>query len=186
VQALARRDVLAMTFTLMTAAASWGVIIGFLAILVEQRGAGVTAPFFTIYAIVTVVMRLVIGPMTDRVGRKTVAVPATLLLAVVMIAFSFLSSPLVLYVLAVFYAFSFGMLYPTLSAFLVDVVPAQVRGSAVGVLTAGFDLGIVVGSSVGGLVAEYVGLGATFATIGVLCLGGAVVLWLGTHEVQSA
>jgi MFS family permease len=184
-QALGRPDVLAMTFGLLTAAASWGIIIAFLPIFTAERNAGATAPFYTIYALVSIALRLIVGPMADRIGRKAVAGPALLLLAATMIAFNLLSSPYILYGLAAVYALSFGTIYPTLSAFLVDVVPASVRGSAIGVLTAGFDLGIMLGSYVGGLVAESLGLGATFTTAGVLCLVGATVLWVGTQETKT-
>ena len=179
-QALGRRDVLAMTFALMTGAATWGILTAFLPIFITERQAGATAPFFTIYAVVTIALRLVVGPMADRVGRRIVAAPALLLLALTMVAFNAVSSSPTLYILAVVYGISFGTLFPMLSAYLVDVAPANVRGSAVGVLTAGFDLGIMVGSYFGGLVAEAMGLGAAFTAAGLLCLVGVVVFWVGT------
>jgi MFS family permease len=184
--ALGRRDVLSMTFALMTAAATWGVLMSFLPIYTAQRQAGQAPLFFTVYAVCSVVLRLVIGPMSDRLGRRVVVAPAIGLMAITMLAFVALSSPLMLYVLAAAYAVSFGIIYPTLSAFLVDVVPANVRGSAIGVFTAGFDLGIMIGSYLGGLVAEAMGLGTTFAAIGVLCLVGLVVFWVGTKEAAAA
>jgi MFS family permease len=185
-QALGRLDVLAITFGLLTAAATWGIIIGFLPIFTAERNAGPAAPFYTIYAVVTIVFRLFIGPVADRMGRRVVAGPALFLLAATMIVLSFLSSAYMLWGLAVIYAVSFGTLYPTLSAFLVDVAPAAVRGSAIGVLTAGFDLGIMLGSYVGGVVAESLGLGPAFAAAGVLCLAGAIVFWVGTRAAKKA
>lgn len=188
-QALARRDVLSMTFALMTSAATWGILMGFLPIYVTERQFGATAPFFTIYAVVTITLRLVVGPMADRVGRRIIAAPALLVLAATMIAFNAVHSAPALYALAVLYAVSFGMLFPMLSAYLVDVAPPNVRGSAIGVLTAGFDLGIMVGSYGGGVVAEHVGLTAAFTAAGVLCLIGVAVFWLGTpaeKRVQPA
>lgn len=179
-QALARRDVLAMTFALMTGAATWGILTGFLPIFISERQAGATAPFFTIYAAVTIAFRLIVGPMADRVGRRIVAAPALLVLSATMVALNAVHSAPMLYALAAVYAVGFGTLFPMLSAYLVDVTPPNVRGSAIGVLTAGFDLGIMVGSYGGGLVAEYVGLGAAFTAAGVLCLIGVVIFWLGT------
>ncbi len=180
--ALGRPEVLALAFALMTTAATWGILVSFLPVVAAQRNAGQSAWFFTIYAVCTIGLRLMIGPLADRLGRKMVAVPCLVLLAVVMVLFSTLSSPLTLYTLAVLYALSFGTMFPTLSAFLVDVVPATVRGSAVGVFTAGFDLGIAVGSYGGGLLAEALGIGATFVASGMLCLVGVAVLAMGTRE----
>ncbi len=178
--ALGRRDVLAMTFALLTGAATWGILTGFLPIFIVQRQAGSSAPFFTIYAIATITLRLIVGPMADRIGRRVIAAPALALLAATMVAFNLVWSMPALYTLAVIYGVSFGTLFPMLSAYLVDVAPAHVRGSAVGVLTAGFDLGIMVGAYGGGVVAEYLGLGAAFTASGVLCMIGVVIFWLGT------
>jgi MFS family permease len=181
-QALGRRDVMTMTFTLMTAAATWGLLTGFLPVYVIQRNAGQSAVFFTVYAVATVFLRLVIGPISDRLGRRVIIGPALLGMAVIMLLFTQMYSALTLYVLAALYALSFGIVYPTLSAFLVDVVPGNVRGSAIGVFTAGFDMGVMVGSTLGGMVAEVLGLEATFVAIGLLCLVGVVVFWTGTRE----
>ncbi len=184
-QALGRRDVMTLTFTLMTAAATWGLLTGFLPVYVTQRNAGQSAVFFTVYAVATVVLRLVIGPISDRLGRKVIVGPALFGLAVIMALFTQMSSAATLYVLAALYALSFGIVYPTLSAFLVDVVPGNVRGSAIGVFTAGFDMGVMVGSTLGGMVAEALGLEATFVAIGLLCLVGVIVFWTGTQEPHS-
>ena len=180
--ALGRPDVMILSFALMTAAATWGILTAFLPIYTVQRQAGQPALFFTLYAIMTVALRLISGPLADRLGRKVTLVPAMFLLSLVMVLFSALSSSLMLYALAIFYAIGFGTIYPTLSAFLVDVVPAHSRGSALGVFTAGFDLGIVVGAYGGGLVAERFGLGATFVASGLLCLAGALAFLFGTRE----
>lgn len=185
-QALGRRDVMTMTFTLMTAAATWGLLTGFLPIYVLQRNAGQSAMFFTVYAAATVFLRLVIGPISDRLGRRVIIGPALLGMAVIMMLFTQMSSALVLYVLAALYALSFGIVYPTLGAFLVDVVPGNVRGSAIGVFTAGFDMGVMVGSTLGGMLAEALGLEATFVAIGLLCLVGVAVFWTGTKEPGNA
>ena len=138
--------------------------------------------FFAIYAIVSIATRFVVGPIADRLGRRIIAIPAILGVALVMLLFTQVSTAAFLYLLAAFYGASFGSVYPTLSAFLVDVVPPGVRGSAIGVFTAGFDVGIIVGSSIGGILAQYVGINATFIFAGVLCLGGALVLLGGTRE----
>lgn len=185
-EAMGHRDVLTLAFSLMTTAATWGILISFLPIVTVQRQAGQSAHFFAIYAVVAVILRVLIGQASDRLGRKIVAAPALLLLAITMMLFATLSSSAMLYVLAILYSLSFGAIFPTLSAFLVDVVPSQMRGAAVGVFTAGFDLGVAVGSYGGGVIAEAMGMSATFVASGVLCLAGLVVLIVGTREPQRA
>lgn len=184
-EALTRRDVLAMTFALAATAATWGVLIAFLPLFVMQRHSGQSALFFTIYAISTIVLRLIVGPMSDRLGRRVVVAPALVLLAGVMFLFPMVNSTLALYLLAIPYSLSFGTLYPTLSAFLVDVAPPHVRGSAIGVLTAGFDLGIVIGSTLGGLLAQWANIETTFVACGLFCLVGVAVFWRGTREAKT-
>lgn len=185
-QALGQRSILAMAFAMMTTAATWGVIISFLPVFSTQRGVGPPALFFTLHAAAAVGLRLVVGRLSDRMGRRIIATPAFVFLAMVMLAFPALSSNLFLYTLAVLYGMGFGVVYPTLGAFLVDVAPAHLRGSAVGVFTAGFDLGIAVGSYAGGLVAQWLGLEAAFVAAGLLALVGLAVLLGGTQEKRPS
>jgi DHA1 family bicyclomycin/chloramphenicol resistance-like MFS transporter len=147
---------------------------------------GEPAFFFTLYAAVTVAWRVIIGPVSDRWGRKVVIVPSMVVLIAVMLLFPLISSASGLYGLAVLYAASYGCLYPSLSALIVDVVPAHGRGSALGVFTGGFDLGIMVGSYAGGLIAQWWGLAAGFAGAGLFCLAGLVVFLLGTRALRPA
>jgi len=66
-------------------------------------------------------------------------------------------------VAAVLLATGGSVLYPTLLALVVDRAPARERGLAVGTLSGAFDLGVVVGSLLLGLVVERISYGAGFA-----------------------
>ena len=131
-------------------------------------------------------LRLVSGPLADRMGRKVTLVPAMFLLSLVMLAFSALSSSLMLYVLAIFYAIGFGTIYPTLSAFLVDVVPAHARGSALGLYYTATGLASFSASTIGGLLWSAAGPGATFAFGAAAALAAAAVMLLGRGKVRRA
>ncbi len=181
-EAALRLDVLGMTLAQATAAGCWGILIAFLAIFSAQRGIPQATSFFTLYALATVLFRIPIGRIADRLGKRVVIAPALFLLGATMLLFTRLSSLAMLYGLALLYGLSFGSIYPTMSALLVDVAPLRVRGAAVGVFTAGFDLGIAVGTYAGGLVAEVAGLSMTFAGAGLLCLVGLLVFLVSTRR----
>jgi len=65
----------------------------------------------------------------------------------------------------------FALLFPALALLVVNAVPDERRGAAMGTFTAFFDVGMGVGAPLAGVAAVAGGYGLSFATAGVFGLG---------------
>ena len=71
-----------------------------------------------------------------------------------------------------------AVLYPTLAALVVDRAPEGERGLALGTLSGAWDLGVVVGSALIGVVADRASFGSGFAMAGVAAMLGTLAFFL--------
>ena len=75
-----------------------------------------------------------------------------------------------------------------LALLVVDRVPDERRGAAMGAFTAFFDLGVGLGAPFAGLVASLAGgqYAVAFYVGGACCVGGAFLGWFSTRGIQRA
>jgi MFS family permease len=122
--------------------------------------------------------------VSDRIGRIQVILPAMGLTAAGFFVLALPPTPASLLLAALLHGCGGAVLYPTLAALVVDRAPERERGLAVGTLSGAWDLGVVAGSALVGLVVERASYGAGFA------LGGAAaalgVWWLVAAERRYA
>ena len=71
-----------------------------------------------------------------------------------------------------------AVLYPTLVALVVDRAHRDERGLALGTLSGSWDLGVVIGSALVGVIADRIGYGAGFAVGALGTLLGVIALAL--------
>lgn len=139
-------------------------VYGFLPLYAIANGAGRHVGwFFTLFSVWIIVCRLVLRRISDRLGRTRVLIPAMGATAAAYLVLTQPPTAASLAVAAVLLATGGSVLYPTLLALVVDRAPARERGLAVGTLSGAFDLGVVVGSLLLGLIVERISYGAGFA-----------------------
>jgi len=154
----------------ITVAVTYGAVISFLPVFVEERGVGNAGLFFSAFAFTLLVIQVAAGRLSDRVGRRAVAVPAIGLLALSMALTARLNSQASLLLAAVIYGLGYGATRTSIDATIVDKVVKGARGTAMGLNYAGFDFGIGMGSFLLGLVAEMWNYQVMYASIAGLCL----------------
>jgi MFS family permease len=108
--------------------------------------------YYTSYALSSILIRIPIGRMSDRVGRGTIIIPGMVTLSVSLLLLSASNSLLLLICSGFLYGVGFNSVYPVLTALLVDRVPEEVRARSLSLFTASFDMGVAMGSFVFGLV----------------------------------
>lgn len=174
-----QRWLLIPSLALVSGAVTFGAILSYLPLFTAEREAGNVGVFFSVYAVGTLLTRWPIGRLSDKVGRLQVMVPGLLILFLTMLLLSRLSSQTELVVVALLYSISFGSLLPIVTAMVVDRAPDEVRGVALSVSTASFDLGIGLGSVAFGLVGSAVGYANMYLAAGLVCILGAgqLALW---------
>jgi MFS family permease len=139
----------------------YGSIISFVTLYAAELGIARAGLFFSAFAAGVVLTRLVAGRIFDRHGPKPV-ISASLgvlaagyvILALVHTEMGFLAAAFVL-------GLGFGAVTPSLQTMAVNSVPAARRGAANGTLFSAFDIGIGLGSSLLGAVAQSAGSYAT-------------------------
>jgi MFS family permease len=128
------------------------------------------------YPLVWGVLQIVTGPLSDRVGRKSliaggmIVQAAGIWLTVLVPAYSawLLGAGL--------QGLGTAMVYPTLLAAITDHAHPLWRASSLGVYRFWRDLGYAVGALVSGLVADMVGLGAAIHLVALLTLLSGVLV----------
>jgi MFS family permease len=107
-----------------------------------------------------------------------VGVIAMALQALVFVIIAFPPTVMSLVLGAVALATGGAVLYPTLVALVIERADQAERGLALGTLSGSWDLGVVIGSALVGVVADQVSYGAGFAVGALGCVLGVLALAL--------
>jgi MFS family permease len=104
----------------------------------------------------------VAGHLSDRMGRKNIAISSMATTAVVLVAMALSGgSPLFVALVAVLGFFLYA-LRPVIQAWMLETTPKNMGGSSIGILFGAQALGAAVGPLLAGMVADSRGLLATF------------------------
>ena len=149
----------------------------FLPLYAVSRGQGAAlAWFFGVYPAWMIACRVVLRGVSDRAGHLPVSVVAMSLVTLGYLSLAVPPTAMSLALSAVVLASGSAVLYPTLAALVVERAPERERGLALGTLSGSWDLGVVVGATLIGAVADRFsyaagfGVGALFGALGVCAL----------------
>jgi AAHS family 4-hydroxybenzoate transporter-like MFS transporter len=137
-------------------------------------------PVFAASAFGTLIGSLIIGPVGDLIGRKTVIVLCLVLSAALMALTGWVGNIEQLIVLRFLTGLPLGALIPTTIVIANEWSPARGRAAMVTIMASGFALGAVLG----GLLSSYIlarwGWASIFQAGGAatILIAGAVLLWL--------
>ncbi len=153
---------------------AFGTIITFLRTYVDAVGFGSVGLFMFGYSGTAVVLRLTVSWLPDRVGHRRVIPVAIGFLVGAFVLLAVADGVGMLVAAAILGGTGHAFLFPILGKLTVDRSPAANRGAGMGIFTAVFDLAILVGGPVLGLVIEAFGYPAAFLTVaGLAVIGGA-------------
>ncbi|NLN27741.1 MAG: MFS transporter [Firmicutes bacterium] len=119
--------------------------------------------YFLVYALSLTLARPIAGKLSDRYGAASVIVPAALLSICALFVLSSATGLAGVVAAAVLYGLGFGSAQPALQAALLGMVPKERFGLANASFFTAFDLGIALGSTLLGWVADLVSYRALFA-----------------------
>jgi MFS family permease len=154
-------------------------VYAFLPLYAVSRGRGATlAWFFVVYPLWLIACRAALRGISDRLGHARVGVIAMALQALGFVIIAFPPTVLSLVLGAVALATGGAVLYPTLVALVIERADQAERGLALGTLSGSWDLGVVIGSALVGVVADQVSYGAGFAVGALGCVLGVLALAL--------
>ncbi len=153
---------------------SYGGLSALLPLFVAQRRLGNPGLFFTVFALVSLLVRSPAGRLSDRVGRRAVIAPALAISSVSLVVLGLAESPARYLVAAALYGVGFGAGQPALLAMTADRVPPGARGRAMGTLYTAWELGISGGAILLGLCAPRFGYTVTWWIAAMIAGAGAL------------
>jgi MFS family permease len=131
---------------------------------------------YFVFNVVAAALSTPLGRLSDRVGRKRLIVFGFAGYAVVYAGFALASAPVSIWLLFALYGLPYAATEGMTRAFVVDLVPAPLRGTALGAYTFAIGLAALPASLVGGVLWDQVSPAAPFVLSAVLMAGAAVAL----------
>lgn len=125
---------------------TYGTLVSFLPGRAPAMGLDNVGLFFTVFAVSSLLVRILAGAFSDRVGRLPVVLPSLLLIGLAMYAIGQAESPALVLGLAFIYGLGYGSAHPAILALAVDLAGTRERASAVATFGAAYSLGMATGS----------------------------------------
>jgi MFS family permease len=155
----------------------------FLKLYIIEIGFGSVGGFLTAYTGSAIVLRLFFGAIPDRLGPKRVLLPALLIQAVGFAVLGLATSAQDVLLAGLLCGVGHGYAFPILFALVVTRAGARLRGTAMAIYTALFDLGVLLGGPGLGIVIERFGYPTMYqATAAIVTLGAVVFTWWDRHR----
>jgi MFS family permease len=159
-----------------------GTVFVFLPTHARQVGLSRIGVFYIAYSTAAIGIRLVFGTLSDRWGRMQVILPALLLMAAGSLGLVWLATPVGLMVVGALTGMAHGLLFPALSAYVIDLSGLEERGQALGAFSTAILLGSGLASLLFGVVAERLGYPSIFLAAAAIPIVACVVFQrLGRH-----
>jgi MFS family permease len=125
------------------------------------------------------------GGLSDRFGRKIFMVGGLACYGIVSCLYVFADSLMEVFVVRLLHGVGAGMIWPALSAFIIDLSPVERRGETVGFLSAMEMLGFATGPILGGLLYTLGGMNLPFLGCALLAFLGMALIWILIQEKPS-
>jgi len=149
-------------------------------LLLHLSGRGVAAPMiavlWSLHHVVKMIATYAGGRLADRAGRRGPVLAGWLIYAGVYLAFALVKSPAGLAGIFLGYGVVFGLTEPAEKAWVADLVPARLRGTAFGFYHGSIGLAALPASLVFGLIWQRWGVAAAFGAGALLALAASALL----------
>ena len=165
----------------------YGTVLTFIPLVTRDRGLGDSGPFFAVFAVALIFLRISGGGLSDRLGRFAVIGPGFVSCAIAMTVLAYAESQAILLTGAILFAVAFAFIQPATQAWAVDRSPVHARATTLSTVVAAQDLGISFGAIGAGFIADAFGYTDLFliATAVAACgLAVAVSVYFKTRRLE--
>jgi len=154
------------------------VFTAYMPVLGEDRGIdpGLVGVILAVRAATSMTARIGIGAIVNRVGRLRLISLSAAAAAAALVAVTFTHNVLALAALAAIAGFGLGFGQPLSMTLVVQLVPEQVRGTALAVRLTGNRIGQVAVPAVAGVVAGSAGVASVFWLLGAMLVASALAV----------
>ncbi len=161
---------------------AFGLTVGsfsvFIAPFVSAFDLMAASTFFVPYAAASIILRLSLSTLPDRVGPARVMIPALACLGLGAIMVSLFKSNAGLVVGGLLGGLGHGFVFPALASLLLDRSDPGQKGTLLSLFTAAIDTGAMLGSPILGWIARSTGFGVVFFFSGACALAILVYFWV--------
>lgn len=179
----ANRYFVMSSLVMLTASVGFGAVTTFLALYVKQIETGHAGVFFAVQAGVMVLVRFGLRSRVPSDGRWHPGLLAALLgalgLGILLMAMAprYEETSYVIYIGAALTGFGMALIYPALAAYLSIKLAGTARNVLIGLFISVSDLGVLLGNTAMGWVADASSYASMYALCAALCLGAALLVW---------
>ncbi|TRZ88071.1 MAG: MFS transporter, partial [Methanosarcinales archaeon] len=131
---------------------------------------------YVVYNITYSLSSMPAGMLSDRIGRRNVMIGGFLIFSIVYLGFAMANSGYMIWLLFAIYGFYIAMTDGVSKAYAVDLVPADKRGTAIGLYYTATGLMALISSIIAGLLWDFAGASAPFLFGSATALVAAVML----------
>lgn len=146
------------------------------AYLTNLGGAEYKGLIISLFTVTAMLSRPFSGKLADRIGRVPVMMFGSVVCFVCSMIYPELTSVFGFLWLRLVHGFSTGFTPTGQTAYIADIIPAQRRGEAMGLLGTAGNLGMAGGPAIGGVVANNFGLDTMFYLSSAFALGSVLIL----------
>jgi MFS family permease len=151
-----------------------GSLFTFLPVFLLIREVSSIGVFVAVYALSVIATRTLGRTLVDRLPRERLSLLALLLMGGGICTIPFIDGHTGLVLVGVVSGTGHGLLFPALSALILDRAEEGRGGMAMAMFTAAFDMGYVAGASAFGFVAEHLGYRTMFFSAAAIMASGAI------------
>jgi MFS family permease len=165
---------------------AYGSIFTFLPVYLVVRGSESIGAFVFFYALSVIGTRTLGRKMLDRLPREWVSLCALVLMGAGNLLIPAVPGKVGIVLVGAAAGAGHGLLFPALSALVLDRVGEGSCAMAMAMFTAAFDMGLVTGAAAFGFVAERFGYGAMFVTAAAVVGAGTAAFFFLDPAFRTA
>ena len=170
-EAIKHRRILVSTAMILIVGLVHGGIMFYIPLFLKETVSINIGVFFAVYGIAAFLVRVVVGPFSDKFGRGPMLVVSLISLASGILMLSLSKGVVLMLLSAVLYGIGFGSHQPTLTTLVADNSSERTRGKVFSFYYGGFDLGVSMAGFILGMIAEHFGIKNMF----LICCGFTII-----------
>lgn len=179
------RVIIPIVFVVML---GFGIVVPILPLFARSFGVGygATGLLISVFAFTRLVVGPLVGPLVDRFGERLSAAVGVTIVGVS----SLLTGLAPTFPLVVTFRGAGGagsaLLFTALTSYLMKTVPKDRMGRTLGLFYGSFNLGVIAGAPLGGVIAEHFGLASPlFFYAALLFVAGGMYMWLVRNPARA-
>jgi MFS family permease len=141
--------------------------------------------FWMLFNIVYSAVSMPGGMLSDRIGRKKTLLIGFVIYAVVYVGFAFARQTAQLWLLIGAYGLFYGLTHGVLNAYVADLAPSELKGTAFGVFHMTDGIGKVLASVIFGVLWQVANPAVAFVFGASMALVAALLMWAFCEECQT-